>query len=65
MVDERDELEEMMIEAELALKKAKDGLFILKEAGEITLKEEAEIRDAERRLKAYRNGFDKLRKQGK
>jgi len=65
MVDERDELEEMMIEAELALKKAKDGLFILKEAGEITLKEEAEIRDAEKRLKAYRNGFDKLRKQGK
>lgn len=65
MVDERDELEEMMIEAETALKKAKDGLFILKEAGEITLKEEAEIRDAERRLKAYRNGFDKLRKQGK
>ena len=65
MVNERDELEEMMIEAELALKKAKDGLFILKEAGEITLKEEAEIRDAEKRLKAYRNGFDKLRKQGK
>lgn len=65
MVNERDELEEMMKEAEVALQKAKDGLFILKEAGEITLKEEAEIRDAEKRLKAYRNGLDKLRKQGK
>jgi len=63
MVDEKDELEEMMIEAEIALKKAKDGLFILKEVGEITLKEEAEIRDAERRLTAYRKGFEKLRQQ--
>jgi len=65
MVDERDELEEMMKEAEIALKKAKDGVFILKEAGEITLKEEAEIREAERRLNAYRKGFEKLRAQRK